>query len=89
VVRHSRIVHRHQQTFSLTIPPNLTLLDETRLVEMGIAGSVHTLRDWRKRGKGPRFIKVGSSVRYRLSDIEDFVNSLPAGGGGKMAAELT
>jgi hypothetical protein len=48
---------------------------------MGIAGSVHTLRDWRKRGKGPRFVKVGSSVRYRLTDIEEFVNSLPAGGG--------
>jgi hypothetical protein len=63
----------------------LTLLDETRLVEMGIAGSVHTLRDWRKRGKGPRFTRVGSLVRYRLSDVEEFVNSLPTGGSGRMA----
>lgn len=29
-----------------------------------------TLRNWRTRGGGPRAVKVGRSVRYRLSDIE-------------------
>ena len=28
-----------------------------------------TLRNWRVIGKGPRFIRVGRNVRYRLSDI--------------------
>lgn len=64
----------------------MTLFDETILVGMGIAGSVHTLRDWRKQGKGPRFTRVGRLVRYRLSDVEEFVNSLPTGGGKMTAA---
>ncbi len=52
---------------------------------MGIAGSVHTLRDWRKRGKGPRFTRVGGLIRYKLSDVEAFVNALPTGGGSSSA----
>ena len=28
-----------------------------------------TLRNWRVIGKGPRFIRVGRNVRYRLADI--------------------
>jgi predicted DNA-binding transcriptional regulator AlpA len=32
--------------------------------------SVLTLRRWRSQGKGPRFLKLGGAVRYRLSDVE-------------------
>lgn len=28
-----------------------------------------TSRNWRVRGEGPRWIKVGRLVRYRLSDV--------------------
>lgn len=28
-----------------------------------------TLRDWRSEGIGPRFIRLGRSVRYRLRDL--------------------
>lgn len=31
-----------------------------------------TLRQWRWKGKGPKFIKIGRSVLYRLTDIEAF-----------------
>jgi predicted DNA-binding transcriptional regulator AlpA len=31
-----------------------------------------TLYQWRWEGKGPPCIKVGRSVRYRLSDIEKY-----------------
>jgi predicted DNA-binding transcriptional regulator AlpA len=35
-----------------------------------IGASPKTLRNWRVKGNGPRFIKTGSKlVRYRLSDI--------------------
>ncbi|AKJ72633.1 excisionase and transcriptional regulator [Gordonia phage GMA2] len=34
------------------------------------------LARWRSQGIGPKFIKVGGSVRYRQSDIEEYVNSL-------------
>ncbi len=32
--------------------------------------SVRTLEKWRSRGDGPKFVKVGSAVRYRLTDVE-------------------
>jgi predicted DNA-binding transcriptional regulator AlpA len=38
---------------------------------LGIA--VATLRRWRWAGKGPRFCKIGRSVRYELIDIQAFV----------------
>jgi excisionase family DNA binding protein len=37
--------------------------------------SVATLRAWRHRGKGPRFLRLGRSVRYLPSDVEDFVRA--------------
>lgn len=43
------------------------------------AGSVlklsnRTLQAWRVRGCGPKFVKVGRSVRYRFSDLEKYLN---------------
>lgn len=35
--------------------------------------SVATLRAWRHRGQGPRFLRLGRAVRYLPSDLEDFV----------------
>lgn len=35
--------------------------------------SVKTLRAMRLRGDGPPFYKLGGSVRYRLSDIEQWI----------------
>lgn len=31
-----------------------------------------TLSQWRWNGRGPRFIKVGKGILYRLSEIEHF-----------------
>lgn len=36
--------------------------------------SVRTLQQWRVSGFGPRFIKVGRAVRYRLSDVQDWID---------------
>jgi predicted DNA-binding transcriptional regulator AlpA len=35
--------------------------------------SIKTLRAWRCRGRGPRFVRFGRSVRYFPSDIEEFI----------------
>jgi excisionase family DNA binding protein len=32
-----------------------------------------TLEKWRCYGTGPRFCKVGRSVRYRMADIEKYL----------------
>jgi hypothetical protein len=38
-----------------------------------------TLQNWRVLGRCPRFRKFGSGVRYGISDLESWVNSLPSG----------
>jgi excisionase family DNA binding protein len=37
--------------------------------------SVATLRAWRHRGKGPRFLRLGRSVRYLPADVDEFVRA--------------
>jgi excisionase family DNA binding protein len=37
--------------------------------------SIATLRAWRHRGKGPRFLRLGRSVRYLPSDVDEFVRA--------------
>ena len=34
-----------------------------------------TLEGWRVYGKGPKFLKVGRLVRYRLKDLEMFLET--------------
>ena len=51
------------------------LLDETETSAM-LGNSVGTLRNWRCSGlDGPDFVKIGRLVRYRLSDIERYIES--------------
>ena len=59
------------------------LLDETEAATVtGV--STKTLRTWRSRGRlstdgvpAPCFLKIGRSVRYRLSDLQVFVEAFP------------
>ncbi len=37
--------------------------------------SVATLRAWRHRGQGPRFLRLGRAVRYLPADLADFVRA--------------
>lgn len=44
---------------------------------------VQTLRNQRFRGEGPPYSKIGRSVRYKISDVIDFMESrkvIPPGG---------
>ena len=56
------------------------LLNERRVAEM-LGMSVASLRRWRLLQKGPRFIKLGSAVRYKPDDISAWLASRPRGGG--------
>jgi len=40
---------------------------------IGIAES--TLRLWRARATGPRFFKAGKLIRYRVVDVNDWIES--------------
>ena len=49
----------------------------TLLTEQDAATLLHVtvkaVQGWRYRGGGPRFVKVGRCVRYRLEDLQAFV----------------
>jgi excisionase family DNA binding protein len=42
--------------------------------------SLACLRRWRLEQRGPRFVKVGSLVRYPAEELDHWIESLPAGG---------
>lgn len=42
--------------------------------------SVASVRRWRLMNQGPRYLKVGSSVRYRQEDIFAWLETRPTGG---------
>ncbi len=49
------------------------LLDEREAAAI-LRTSVQTLRNWRWRGEGPHFRKIGARmVRYRRADLEAFI----------------
>lgn len=35
--------------------------------------SEKTLRKWRWEGKGPKFVKIGSRVTYRVHDLQEWI----------------
>lgn len=48
--------------------------------------SLASVRRWRLEHRGPRFIKVGSLVRYRPEDVESWLEALPTGGAAAEAS---
>lgn len=49
------------------------LLDEREAAAI-LGASVQTLRNWRWRGEGPRFRKIGlRMVRYSRADLQTFI----------------
>jgi predicted DNA-binding transcriptional regulator AlpA len=43
--------------------------------------SVASVRRWRLLRQGPKYLKIGSAVRYRPEDISTWLESRPTGGG--------
>lgn len=59
------------------------MIDTPYLTEGELAAhwnmSLRTLQRWRMQGKGPRFVKLGRCVRYRLTDALAFEDEVVAG----------
>lgn len=49
------------------------LIVSTKQAARILGNSPRTLEDWRLTGIGPRFVKMGRNVRYRMSDILDYL----------------
>lgn len=52
----------------MTAAPVRHLTTEELAERLGMAPE--TLRDWRKYGRGPSYIKEGRAIRYPLAEIE-------------------
>lgn len=59
------------ESHSTEIDPLLTELSAAALLHL----SVRTLQSWRGRGTGPSFVRMGRAIRYRRSDLEQWVSS--------------
>jgi len=47
-----------------------TLTDSEVASRLGV--SRFTVRSWRLKGVGPRFLKMGRAVRYRSQDVDEY-----------------
>jgi predicted DNA-binding transcriptional regulator AlpA len=45
--------------------------------------SLACLRRWRLCGEGPQYVKLNNMVRYRESDLANWMAELPSAGNGK------
>lgn len=50
-------------------------LMDPRTTAAFLAVHVLTLADWRCKGTGPAYLKLGAAVRYRRSDLEAWLES--------------
>ena len=44
-------------------------------VALALGVSVSTIRKWRIQKLGPKYLKIGASIRYRPQDIAEFILS--------------
>ena len=56
------------------------LLDE-RAVARATGLSVSSVRRWRLLKQGPKYLKIGAAVRYKVEDVSSWLESRPTGGG--------
>jgi hypothetical protein len=76
----SRVIREEQQQFSNALQGKQFLSDLEVEARLGVPRK--TLQNWRVLGRGPRFRKFGSGVRYKISDLDDWIEGLPSGGAG-------
>ncbi len=48
-------------------------LIETRKAAAMLSKHPAVLADWRHQGRGPKYVKIGRSIRYRVGDLHDWI----------------
>jgi predicted DNA-binding transcriptional regulator AlpA len=64
----------------MSLRVSLTNLLNEHEVANALGLKVHTLRRWRLLSKGPKYLKLGSAVRYNPTDIAGWIESRNWGG---------
>jgi len=57
---------------------NKNTLDQGLLVDTPTAAAMLSkhkavLADWRHQGRGPKYVQIGRSIRYRVDDIHEWI----------------
>lgn len=45
----------------------------TKVAAEYLGVSVRTLEDWRAKGKGPKYVRIGHGIRYEVSELNAFI----------------
>ncbi len=59
------------------LPTLLNEFDVARTTGLSVA----SVRRWRLFKQGPKYLKIGSAVRYRAEDVRAWLETRPTGGG--------
>jgi excisionase family DNA binding protein len=59
-----------------SLPRQAEMLNDGQVADY-LNMSVATLRRWRLFRKGPKFVKIGSAVRYKRGDVDAWLSSCP------------
>ena len=65
--------------------PTRVLTEHEVAAQLGL--SVATLRAWRFRHKGPRYVRFGRAIRYLVADIDRFIEASVVASGGEVQAD--
>lgn len=68
------MAHAQSSNQSGGLPLKLNLMDSVQLAEF-LTNKPNTIEGWRIKGVGPRYIKIGRLVRYRLADVEEWLEA--------------
>jgi predicted DNA-binding transcriptional regulator AlpA len=66
-------VQREKQGLSFMLQSSTTIAE--RDAAAYIAFTSAALRAWRRQGRGPAFIRIGRSVRYRVRDLDAWLDA--------------
>ena len=67
----------HESVATSQLPILLNEFDVARVTGLSVA----SVRRWRLFKQGPKYIKIGASVRYRADDVRAWLETRPTGGG--------
>ncbi len=66
-----------QSVATTQLPTLLNEFDVARVTGLSVA----SVRRWRLFKQGPKYMKIGASVRYRAEDVRAWLETRPTGGG--------
>ncbi|MGS1120707.1 helix-turn-helix transcriptional regulator [Rhodanobacter sp. UC4436_H3] len=62
------LTHQYEKLLS-SAPVRVT----TKVAAEYLGVSVRTLEDWRAKGKGPKYMRIGHRIRYEISELDTFI----------------